>query len=162
VQDALGIVPPEIRAKYEREEWVERGVRAGRALERALKDMDPALDVVFIKPDIGEEYLPGGAIPGYWHVRRNNPAPAVPTYMPITTEDGGFRQPDFGVIDELRRSDLWAPGALEKALRQEDRTRAKELAKEQRLDELKSDFRAARRVSGEGGLHKRFRPRKKP
>lgn len=159
MRDAFGLVPPEIRERYERQEFVDRGTTAARAFNEALKSMDPHLSCVWVKA-IDPELLPPGTLPGRWHVCRNNPPPAVATFIPITTPDGGYRDPGVDVLEELHRRDLHRPGALEEALergRVQTRTRekAKALETEQRQDELKSDFKAAKRVAGEGGLRKR-------
>jgi hypothetical protein len=159
MDDPFGIVPADIKARYEQAEWVERSVTAGRALERELKStFGPEMEVVFVKdhPD-----LPESCEPWRWHVRRNNAPPAVATYLPIMSEGGGYRDPDAGVIAELAEIDLRRPGVREKLM---ERTRTdsphkraeKDLRKEQRRDVMAMDYRAARRVRGEGGLKKSF------
>lgn len=162
MKDPLGIVPQDIKARYERAEWVERSVTAGRALERELKaTFGPEMEVVLVKPTIDPETAPENVVPGRWHVRRNNPPPALPTYIPILASNGGYRDPDSGVIAELAKIDLRRPGVKER-LMQETRTDSphkqaeRDLKKEQRRDVLKSDFKAAKRVRGEGGLTKDF------
>lgn len=159
MKDPWGIVPPDIRARYDQAEWVERSVTAGRALERELKNtFGPEMEVVFVKD---HPELPESCEPWRWHVRRNNPPPALPTYLPILAQGGGYRDPDAGVIVELHEMDLRRPGVKEK-LMERSRTDSphkaaeRELRKEQRRDVLKSDFKAARRVRGEGGLRKSF------
>lgn len=154
MRDPMGLVPPQIKAEYEREEFVEHAARSGRALDNALKQMDPALSVVFVRHGVPEDDLPGGVIAGRWHVRRDNPPPAVPSYIPITQPDGSYRDPDFGVLHELAERDLWRDGGLHKALAKPDRSKARELAQEQRQDVMREDFRAAKRVAGDGGLTK--------
>ncbi len=162
MKDPLGLVPPDIKAKYERAEWVDRSATAGRALERELKSaFGREMEVVLVRHDISPEALPVSAVAGRWHVRRNNPAPELPTYIPILAEDGGYRDPDAQVIAELAARDLRRPGVLKKLI---DRTRTdqphlqaeRDLKKEQRRDIMHEDFRAAKRVRGEGGLRKDF------
>jgi hypothetical protein len=109
-----------------------------------------------------------GMKPGFFHVRRQNDPPAANTYIPIQTPEGGFREPDSGVLDELRHMDMWKHGIpqLEKVdagggfyrhqfpedpakKREEDRV------SEQQGDEMRENFRAAKRVAGDGGLKKK-------
>lgn len=158
MKDTYGLLPPSIRAKYEREEFVDRAARAGRGLDAALKALDPALSCVFVRPDIHEDALPVNAVRGRWHVRRNNPAPHAPTYIPILAPGGGYREPDSGVLDELRKRDLRRPEVMQEVLargRNKADAKGKELKAEQRRDEMVSDFRAAKRVAGDGGLKKK-------
>lgn len=165
MEDPFDLVPPEIKARYEKAEWVEGAARSGRALEAHLKDTyGPEMEVVFVRPRAQD--TPASCIPGRWHVRRNNPPPAVPSYIPITTPDGGYRDPDFGVVAELAEIDLRRPEVMKRVL---DRTRTdspqkageRALGKEQRRDILKSDFQAAKRVRGEGGLKKSYERKRK-
>lgn len=162
MEDPLGIVPADIRARYEGAEFVDRAQKAGRLLEKHLKaTFGPELEVVFVRHDIDPEQLPPSAVAGRWHVRRNNPLPAAPTYIPILAPGGGYRDPDSGVPAELHEIDLRRPEVMQRML---DQTRVdqphkrgeRELFKEQRIDELKSNFKAARRVRGEGGLKRSF------
>lgn len=167
MDDPFGILPADIRARYERAEWVDGAAKAGRELERELKGVfGPEIEVVLVKANIDPENTPENVIPGRWHVRRNNPPPTLPTYIPITTPDGGYRDPDSNVLAELADIDLTRPGVKQRMM---DRTRSdsphkqreRDLKKEQRHDELKLNFRAAKRVAGDGGLTKRkFYPKK--
>jgi hypothetical protein len=166
VRDPLGIVPPDIRERYERAEFVDRAAKAGKLLEAHLKaTMDPALEVVFVRHDIDPEYLPPSAVAGRWHVRRKNPMPALPTYMPILAPDGGYRDPDSGVPAELAERDLTRPGAVERAIERgrvdnQRGSRAKALETEQRRDEVLSDFQTARRMT-EGAIKDSYASRGK-
>jgi hypothetical protein len=162
MEDAFGLVPPDIKAKYERAEWVDRSATAGRALEKELKSVfGREMEVVLVRHDIRSDALPENAVAGRWHVRRNNPPPELPTYIPILAPGGGYRDPDARVVAELAERDLRRPGVMQKML---DRTRTdqphlqgeRDLKKEQRRDVLKEDFRAAKRVRGETGLKKSF------
>lgn len=167
MQDRYNLIPGDIRERYERAEFVDRAAKAGKLLEAHLKaTMDPALEVVFVRHDIDPDYLPTSAVAGRWHVRRQNPLPELPTYMPILAPGGAYRDPDSGVPAELAAMDLRRPEVREKVLERArtdspGRKRAKELEGEQRRDELLTDFQAARRVRGEGGLHKSFEGKRK-
>jgi hypothetical protein len=158
MQDTYGLLPPSIRARYEREEFVDRAANGGRGLNAALKALDPDLSCVFVRADIAESELPVNAARGRWHVRRHNPPPHAPTFIPILAPGGGYRDPDSGVLDELRDRDLRRPEIMQRELhnaRSDGGKKHKELEAEQRRDEMRADFRAAKRVAGEGGLHKR-------
>lgn len=162
----MGIVPPDIKARYEQAEWVDGAVKSGRALEAHLKaTFGSEMEVVFVKPNPAPD-IPASCVPGRWHVRRNNPLPAVPSYIPITTPDGGYRDPDFGVAEELHRIDLRRPEVKARVLAQTrtdspQKAAERALRTEQRRDVLKSDFKAAKRVRGEGGLKKSFEGKRK-
>lgn len=154
MRDTYGLIPPDIRAKIEREEFVEHQYGSGRGLDAALRALDPDLSLVFIR-DLLPEHLPDGAIGGRWHVRRRNQG-IPPSFFPITAPDGGYREPDSGVLSELASRDLWRKGAMADVLdRTTNRRKPNALADEQRRDQLAEDLRAGKRVAGEGGLRKR-------
>jgi hypothetical protein len=167
VIDRFGLLPPAVRANAEREEMVDRQLDSAHALSTALHAMDPQIAGVTYFGDRADPKL--NVKPGRWHVWRKNKPPVPDTYIPIETESGGYREPDFGVIAELQRRDTWRrPGLLPQVKRRErfgmpyhevdpdpSEARAKERETEQRRDEIKSDFEAAKRVAGEGGLKKR-------
>lgn len=97
-----------------------------------------------------------GTVSGRWHVERKNPG-VLPSYFPITTPDGGYREPDFGVYEEIKRRDMWTADGLVKALARRDKENArrekdKALKSEQRKDEIAADLRAGWRVAGDGGI----------
>lgn len=162
MRDPMNLVPADIKARYEAEEFVDKSVTAGRALESELKSaFGEEMEVCFVRHDIREEALPANAIAGRWHVRRNNPPPELPTYMPILGINGSYRDPDAMVVAELYDRDLRRPEVRQRML---DETRLdkphmarqRELEREQRIDVMKEDYRAAKRVRGEGGLKKNF------
>ena len=158
MQDKFGLVPPEIRAQLEQEEFVGRQAYQGKALDKALRSFDRDLSLVWIKSGIPPDELPGGAIPGRWHVQNNRPkrfgVPAV--YDPIVHPDGSYREPDFGVLrDYQERGSRSLEELIAKANAPSKKQREKPLKDEQRYDELKADFKTAKRVAGEGGLTKR-------
>jgi hypothetical protein len=129
-----------------------RDARIAEALDRELKLHDPNLSLVWVKTNIPRWEIPENVIPGRWHVKCENPPPLPPRYFAITREDGGYREPDFGVLMEIKKRDLWhneIPAPTKDPLKAE-----RTLADEQRVDEMKADYRAARRVAGEN-VHKR-------
>jgi hypothetical protein len=143
------LLPPAVQAEME----TRRDARIAEALDRELKAHDPNLGLVWVKTGIPSWEIPEHVIPGRWHVKRENPPPLLPSYMAITREDGGYREPDFGVLMEIKKRDLWhneIPGPPKDPYKEQGRT----LEDEQRVDEMKADYRAARRVAGEN-VHKR-------
>lgn len=158
MQDRYGLLPPSIRAKYEREEFVDHSVPKARAFAEALKAVHPDMELVLVRHDIAESELPQGAVRGRWHVRKHNPAPLAPSYIPILGPNGSYREPDSGVLRELNEGDLRKRKVMEDVLERTRTDRGRgdgDLRTEQRQDGMKEDFRAARRVTGEGGLKKR-------
>ena len=154
MEDRYGLVPATIKANHEREEMVDRQMQAAFALYHALRAIDERLDLEFITERADPEW---GVIPGRWHVVRRNPPPAPDSYIPITTEDGGYREPDSGVLLEMQRRDLWRHGIPtheEKAAARREYERT--VDDEARVDELAHDLRAGARLPGDGGLSKRL------
>jgi len=150
MKDTFGLVPPEIRAMVEAEDWRDRQVKAGRSISEALTALDPDLSLVFVRHDAAPEILPPGAVPGRWHVRKKG---LVPLFVPITAPDGGYREPDSRVVMEMAERDMRRPEVADRIFRQHEvktreRARAKALRKEQEHDVLVQDLRAGRRVSG--------------
>lgn len=161
MKDTFGLIPADIRARYEKEEWVERATGQGRALARALKDRyGEEMSVVFVRERAKDDpHLPAECIPGRWHVVRYSPPPGKPDYWPILGPGGRYRDPDSGVMNELAEIDLRRPEVMERMLERSrvdspHKRHERELRTEQRRDELRANFRAAKRVPGEGGLKK--------
>lgn len=150
-----------MRAIDARTEKVETGRPGGEDLERELRTIDDRLRVVHISERAGDFHPRErgvGVIPGRWHVKlltypRN-------AYFPITGPNWEYREPDTGVAREMRERDLWRKGALEEIRRGEEaeeraRIRQELLEQEQREDHIAIDFRAAKRVNGDGGAIRR-------
>src|SRR5436305_14999806 len=97
MRDTFQLVPPEIRAMVEAEEWRDRQAKAGRAIGEALTALHPDLSLVFVRHDAVPDALPPGAVPGRWHVRKKG---LIPFFAPITTPDGGHREPDSRIVIE--------------------------------------------------------------
>jgi hypothetical protein len=150
MRDALGLVPAHIKANYERREMVDSHMKAAIALCRAVKAIDERLDIEFISEGADPEY---GVVPGRWHVVRKNPPPAPDSFIPITTRDGGYCEPHSGILEELRRRDLWKEGARERY--EKKFTPQKRKPDEGMVEELAHDLRAGARVAGDGGLTRR-------
>ncbi len=154
MRDPHGLVPPSIKANYEREAMVDEQMAKAFSLYHALQAMDRRLDLVFIPDRADPEW---GVKPGRWHVVRKNPPPASDSYMAIETPDGKYMEPHSGILRDLQQRDLWKHGsptndARPAALREYERN----LKDEQRVDELAADIRAGSRLPGDGGLTKRL------
>lgn len=142
----------------ERERFLERTEYQARTLKRLLRELDPNLDLVWVKE---KAMLMPGLVPGRWHVQRKNPG-APDSYFPITKEDGGYMEPHAGVVEQLRQDDLSRVGDVGQFLRdrrdreQKVSEKKKALSKEQRKDHMAEDYRAAKRVAGESIHRKRW------
>lgn len=162
MRDPLGILPAGIRERYAREEAVEREVRGAREMTRLLREhFGPDVEAVRVGPRADPGQFSGKVMPGYWHVRVHRPLPGIPHYIPVTTPEGGYREPSARVVGELFEMDLRRPEVMRRFLERArtdspNKEAERELRSEQRRDILKSDFRAAKRVRGEGGLKKSF------
>ncbi len=131
-------------------------VAEGGRLEHELRKVDPQLRVGFIGEKAPRQW---GIIPGRWHVIRLNDG-APPYFLPIAGDDGEYLEPSFQIIEEMKSRDLWKAGAMEGLMRrrQEETDRRQKEADNRReglKDESAHTFRAAKRVSGEGGMTKR-------
>lgn len=153
--DRFGLVPAGIRQDYEQEELVDRQLHQAHALAKALKAMDPNIvGITLFKADspeiISTEHGPASIKPGRWHVQRQNDGPIPDSFIPIETPSGGYREPDFGVLHELQRRDLWK-------VTDPVPVREEEKPEPDMTEEMLSDFRAARRVPGEDVYKRRAR-----
>ena len=105
-----------------------------------------------MRVDAAQEILPPGAVAGRWHVC-NRSAKPLPTFAPIETPHGNYREPDSGVIREYAARDL-SKASIKRAFfdrperERRKAQRAKELEAEQRRDVLKEDLKAGWRVAG--------------
>lgn len=150
-QDLL-YAPPELRRVVEAEQYKDPAAKADPGIRSALRAIDPDLDLLRVRLDIAPEVLPPGAVPGLWHVR-NRGAKPLPTFTPIETPGGGYREPDSGVLRELTRRDMRKRGVRRMTLERSERQKkqaehAKNLENEQRRDELRADLKAGWRVKG--------------
>lgn len=152
MEDTFGIVPPEIRKMIEAEDYNDRQAKAGKAISEALTAIKPSLDLVFVRHDAAPEILPPGAVAGRWHVRDKDAQP-IPAFFPITARDGGYREPDSGILMELSEMDMRRPEVARRVFERNARQRAEkkkalELEKEQRRYDMVTDLKAGKRVKG--------------
>lgn len=144
--DKFGLLPAGIRLNYEREAVIDDQIAKANWFDKALKKIDYRSELVWVPDNAPED---GSMIPGRWHIRRKNDPPAPHSYIPITRDDGGYREPASGDLVRLQQRDLW---------KERDPVPVKEEPKdddEGRIDELATDIRAIDRLPGEGGVHRR-------
>jgi hypothetical protein len=142
-------------------EKMETGEAGGEALERELRQIDDRIRVVRIAERAGELHprqRAPGVIPGRWHVKLlSYPRNA---YFALCGPDWAYSEPDLHWVEKFKEADLWRDGALEEIRKGEDederaRARAVLLEGEQRRDQIAADWRALKRVRGDGGLDRR-------
>lgn len=108
---------------------------------RELKQIDPYLELVKVPEHV--THLPG-VKPGYYHIVRHNPGTA-PSIEPHQGDNGEFREPDSGIFETLRKSDMWSTRTQkqrEKKQRELERAREREREREreERVDEVMARF----------------------
>lgn len=148
------VVAAELNAARER--FADEQIAHAQYWNRELEKLDRYLSLVFISDQADEP----GLVPGRWHIRRKPPV-GLAWYWPILREeDGGYREMNSRDLEALRSSDLQNSMVIrdrrqfdEKVERAQRRAKARE--REQRMDQFKEDFRAAKRVAGDGGMTKR-------
>lgn len=113
--------------------------------DQELRKIDEHLTLVRAQPDATTP----GLKPGYYHVVRNNPgAPA--TIIPVQGPNGEFREPDSGMLEELKFADMWRDkDRLLRLQEAKDRERDREAARaaEEARGELTERLRAYGRES---------------
>lgn len=155
--DRFGLLPSGIRERYLEEAAIDQELSNADSLRKALKAWDPEIvGVQFVRPDSPEMVMTEKGLtavrPGRWHVRRRSAEGRPDRMLAIETEDGGYRSPDFGVLNELQRNDMWrqrdAVGNLMRAS-EDRREKAKKASVDDLKEELAFNIRAAKRVAGE-------------
>ncbi len=96
------------RAVEEQERVVDRHVRIAHEFDRELKKLDPRLDLVMAKERPTDPRL----VPGCFHIRRDNDGIDY-SYIPLTTEEGTYREPVAEDIFRLRQRDMWRDNAVQ-------------------------------------------------
>lgn len=109
---------------------------------KRLREIDPYLQLVKARENTT---LPG-LKPAYYHVIRHNPG-APPSILVVEGPNGEFREPDSGLLEQLRRDDLWSDRSIaERERRERERERAEQHAKEhersERVDEIHDRLKA--------------------
>lgn len=140
-----------------REQIVDEVLADAQKWNEELKRIDYDLSLVLVGDD--EHARRYGLVPGCWHLKKRIPG-GTDEYMPLVGPNGEYREPGGWIFEALNASDMWNPRvhrSRQEAKRKlrEARRRAKELEREQRQDEMKLAARAAKRMRGDSGLHKR-------
>lgn len=81
--------------------------------DRELRAMDPYLSLVKASDTATEP----GLIPGYWHIKRDNPNDMA-TYYPLRGQDGEFVEPGSEHLEMMRRNDLTKPDNFKRLVRE--------------------------------------------
>lgn len=154
--DKFGLLDPVTRAKIEQREMVDTQTHNAAHVAKGLHDLDPRLKLVFFGDNSEPRY---DVVPGRWHVYLENDPGKPDAYYPIQTDDGSYREPDWGVVEAMKMADMWS-GDYELPsddydAHQEGLQQKQALKSEQRKDEVAANYAAAKRVAGDGGLTKR-------
>lgn len=134
-----------------------------RQLERELKELDPRIEVDFIDPESAKvppsERAPG-VVPARWHIIVRTDAGYDDQYFPILGEKGAYRDPELAIVEEMKARDMWKPRIFDQIMKKEEeaataRARQQLNESEARVEQVAASYRAAKRVSGDGGEHRR-------
>jgi hypothetical protein len=111
---------------------------------RELKEIDPYLELIQAREDSTLMR------PGFYYVLRHNPG-APPSLLCVEGPDGEFVEPNSGLFEKLRSSDMWNAEAerdrkerVRKA--EEAETRRKERESEDRVQEMAERWQAVTRT----------------
>ena len=141
------LLPPKVRKEIQKDRWAAQRAqyrarlgllfdfddRVCKEWNPALKSLDPRLRLGRAKP---MAYEPGWSIiPNFYHWVRDNET-AAPTVTPITGPDDSFREPDSGVLNDLKRCDLRDPLVFAALLEQR---KADDDARERRISEHREE-----------------------
>jgi len=131
-------VPDWLADQMTRKQYVEK--REGFShVERALKELDPKLSLVYVGLRVPHDKCPIGALPGRFHVRRDNHEAGVPdTFMPIVNQHGEYTDPDMGIVENLKKHDLWKKNVAQELSR---RWEKEEKARQKKELAFKEDFK---------------------
>lgn len=154
-------LPAEVEKEVQRSKHVEERAERRQMLEhlldfddpvckqwnKHLHELDPRLRMGRGKPIVKTGW---GVIPGYYHWFRDNET-AAPTVTPITTPEQGYREPDSGVLEDLKRSDLQNPAVFARLLKQraaaeKAEKKAKQEAREARQQEIYERWQSGNRT----------------
>lgn len=139
-------VPPRVSRELQASTDQYRNEVLNRARHRAVIDrfnpelrrVDPYLEMVWFDEDVTDVF---GVMPARYHLLRNNPD-APPSLEPICGPGGEFMEPNSGLFEWLRRSDMWNASAREDRERaQREAERAAERAREREREDVEEEFR---------------------
>lgn len=155
--DKFGLLDPVTKANLQREEMVSSQVQQAAHVAKGLKDLDRRLNLVFFEERAEARH---DVVPGRWHVWLDNDPGKPDKYYPIQSPDGSYREPDWGVVEAMKMADTWSPSyelpddSIEAEEARLEEKRAKK--REELSEEIASNYAAAKRVAGDGGLEKRL------
>lgn len=137
------VVPDHVAVNLQRDVQVDEMIGRAQGHNRMLQEVDPRLSLVWGKEGADDPAI----VPGRWHLRRRNDAPAPDSYIAIVGDDGGFREFDSGVLREMEQRNLWNPAVFNQIAGRQRREslaqeRADELRREQRVYELARNIKA--------------------
>lgn len=137
------ILPERVAAQMRRDEALEFAQdHRVKEFNGWLKNIDPWCRLVYA----GEKAHGPGIQPGRWHVRRQMPG-CMPTHLVISTNGlgvpGGYRDPDSGVLESMRRADMQRRDLIAEERKAEAaQERAAENHREARRGELAINLKA--------------------
>ena len=117
------------------------------SFNRELREIDPHLQMVWFDDGVELE----GVMPGRYHLLRDAPG-VPPTLEPLCGPNGEFMEPNSGLFNWLRESDMWNAEARrdqerrrEEARRSAERVRAREREeiREELMDRYNAHFRTS-------------------
>jgi len=149
---AIALDPAAANAAMARQ--VQADADEARHWNEELKRIDPTLSLVFV-PWNATEFDHRDC----WQLKKEIPG-EYDEYWPLLTEDEKYKAPGPWLLDALTANDMWNPRvhrskqeARAKHRAAKERARAREA--EQRQDEMALAHRAAKRLRGDSGFHKR-------
>jgi hypothetical protein len=107
-----------------------------QAFNKELRAIDPHLQMVWFDEDVVLE----GVVPGRYHLLRDAPG-VPPTLEPICGPNGEFMEPNSGLFNWLRESDMWnAEARRDRERRQEEARRSAERVREREREEIREEL----------------------
>jgi hypothetical protein len=134
---------------------VDDQIAEGEHWNHELKRIDQDLSLVWVPEGVEQP----GVIAGRFHIRKRVPG-GLDGYIPLIGPNGEFRPPGPWMLDALAEADMWNERVRGERARNADRLREarrrqRVREEEQMQDEMRLAARAAGRMRGDGGLHKR-------
>lgn len=141
-----------------------------RKLEAELKQLDHRIEVDFIDPEAARvpvsERAPG-LFPARWHIILRTSAELDDQYFPILGPNAAYRDPELAIVEEMKARDMWRKGVFDDLMKREEKAaaaRARQMLTEGegRKEQTAAAYRAAKRVAGDGGEHRRHDRKGRP
>jgi len=134
--------PDHIVADMEREAEADGQIGRALATDAMLKDLDPRLELVWIKSGATAP----GLIPSRWHIRRRNEE-TLDSYFPLVGPNGEYVEPNSGHLEMMRRNDLWnrdviAEVRADRQRRADAQRKREEAGHEERVDTLATHLKS--------------------